>query len=451
MRKLDPYKWSRRLVSNGLPWQKQLRVLLMCAGILCLFLAQTSLAVQRFPRPDFESGYQVPSTTTPAARAPFWEYVDVAVLFLALAVATYLVLKVRSRRAVFWLMIFAIIYFGFWRRGCVCAVGSPQNMALAFFDSSYAVPLSVVAFFALPLLTALFFGRTFCAAVCPLGAVQDAVVWKPQKIPLWVNHVLSVVPIVYLGFAILFVATGTGFLICRWDPFIGFFRMNAPFHMLLFGGVILIVGMFIARPYCRFLCPYGVLLAWMSRFSRRHATITPDECIQCRLCEDACPFDAIRKPLPERSPESRHRGTRRIAVLLIALPLIMAGAAGGGYLIGPWFGNAHKTVRLAARIKAENQGVYETTTVESRTFRGSGETLASLYGKADDIRSQFAVGTAVICAFVALALWSRIFGLSLWRRRDDYEPDRGSCLSCGRCFSYCPREHIRRDSNQSVK
>ena len=38
-----------------------------------------------------------------------------------------------------------------------------------------AVPLAVVAFFALPLVFALFFGRTFCAAVCPLGAVQELV------------------------------------------------------------------------------------------------------------------------------------------------------------------------------------------------------------------------------------------------------------------------------------
>ena len=57
--------------------------------------------------------------------------------------------------------------------------------------------------------------------------------------------------------------------------------------------VVLVLSTFVGRPYCRFLCPYGALLGLLSRVSWKHATITPDECINCKLCEDACPFGAI--------------------------------------------------------------------------------------------------------------------------------------------------------------
>jgi len=176
-------------------------------------------------------------------------------------------------------------------------------------------------FFLLPLVCALFFGRTFCAAACPLGAVQDVFVLRPIRVPRPLAAALGLLPALYLGVALALAAAGAGFLICRYDPFVGFFRFGGPLSSMLTGGALLLVGTVVARPYCRFLCPYGVLLNGLSRFSRRHADITPTECVNCRLCEDACPFGCIRPPTPEKAPEPRAAGRRRLAVLLALLPL----------------------------------------------------------------------------------------------------------------------------------
>ncbi|MCB0312637.1 MAG: 4Fe-4S ferredoxin, partial [Calditrichaeota bacterium] len=121
----------------------------------------------RFPKPEFESGYQQPPTQTPPPRSTGREWMDVFVLAVALGLTSYFALKKRSRRAIWAMAVFSVIYFGFIREGCVCAVGSLQNVSAALFLSDYVIPLTVLAFFVIPLIFTLFFGRTFCAAVCP--------------------------------------------------------------------------------------------------------------------------------------------------------------------------------------------------------------------------------------------------------------------------------------------
>ena len=213
-----------------------LRFTYIIIGIfIFLSLGSIASAFERFPPPQFESGYQQPVTTTPPARKNIYEYIDVVVLLASLSLSSYLVLKKRSRRAIFVLMVFSLLYFGFWRKGCVCPIGAMQNVFLSIFDTHYVVPFVVAVFFLLPLVFALFFGRTFCAAVCPLGAIQDFVLLKPVTIPMWLENGLRLFAYVYLGMAVLFAVTGSAFLICRYDPFVSFFRLSGNFYMLMLG------------------------------------------------------------------------------------------------------------------------------------------------------------------------------------------------------------------------
>ena len=256
--------------------------LTICVVVL-LALPGAALGLQRFPPPQFRSGHELPVTTQPPPRADVYEYLDVMVLLAALSLASYLALKKRSRRGLLALGIFSLLYFGFWRKGCVCAIGAIQNVTLALFDHGYTVPIAAVAFFMLPLVFTLFFGRTFCASVCPLGAIQDVVLLRPVKVPSWTEHGLRMFAYLYLGLAVFFAATGSAFIICEYDPFVAFFRRSGSLSMLMLGASFLVIGVFVGRPYCRYLCPYGVILGWISRASRWHVTITPGECIKCRL------------------------------------------------------------------------------------------------------------------------------------------------------------------------
>ena len=66
--------------------------------LLCLLaLPSASRSQQRFPPPEFEGDYRMPTTTTPRPEAQWAEYVDLAVLVVALAAASIIALRVRRR------------------------------------------------------------------------------------------------------------------------------------------------------------------------------------------------------------------------------------------------------------------------------------------------------------------------------------------------------------------
>ena len=431
---------------------------LLCVVIVGWTLAAWSAAVaeQRFPPPDFvESGHQVPTTQTPPPENQWVALLDVAVLVVALSLASYLVLKRRSRRGVVVLGVFSLIYFGFWREGCVCSIGALQNVSLALFDRGYALPLVVGAFFLLPLLFTLFFGRTFCAAVCPLGAVQDVVAIKPVQVPLWLEHSLSLLRYVYLAAAVLFAATGSAFVICQYDPFVAFFRLSGSLNMLIFGAILLLLGMFVVRPYCRYLCPYGVLLGWLSWAARWHARIDPQQCIHCHLCQDACPVSAIDTPDAahfrgdhgDGAPGSVRSGgdkstvgRRRLGLmLLLVLPLILLGGWLGSQL-APSMSRMHVDVQLSERIRAEEAGAVEGVIDESEAFRATGRPIGELYELALRVRSRFAVAGPLAGLFLGIVFAVKLVQLARRRRQKDYDIDRTRCVACARCFKFCPHD-----------
>lgn len=420
---------------------KKLKYILFLVTLaIYLFPLTVESQQQRFPKPEFETGYEQPSTITPEPRALALEYFDVLVLLVVLSLATWFALKSRSRQGVLWLSVFTLIYFGFYRNGCICSIGAIQNVTLSFADPTYAISLTALLFFLLPLAFTLFFGRTFCAGACPLGAIQDLVIIKPISLPRWLNKTLGLIPYLYLSLAVLFAATGTDFIICRYDPFVGIFRMDAKFLMVVLGVSFLLMGMFVARPYCRFFCPYSVLLSWMSRFSKWHLTITPAACIQCKLCTNSCPFDAIDFPTNEKEVVKSGLGPKRFLAYAVLIPIWVAAGVFVGERSHTFLSKANPDVFLAELLISNPEIKNDPDNIDVQTFLASGKTMETLVEEAGVIREKFYVGSMIAGGFMGLVIGMTLLNTVVFRKRQDYVPHKGNCLSCGRCMDYCPVE-----------
>ncbi|GHU88698.1 hypothetical protein FACS1894155_04080 [Bacteroidia bacterium] len=413
--------------------------------ILLLALAPTlALGQNRFPKPDFESGYQYPDFNYSVPDERLWSIIDIVLLAVMMGIVAYAVLKQRKRIPVFVVSIISILYFGFFRNGCVCSIGSIQNVTFSFVDTSYVIPLTVFLMFILPIFFTFLFGRVFCAGVCPFGALQELVNVKNFRLSKAVSAVLSIIPWIYLVFAILYAVTRSQFIICRFDPFIGIFRLGGDFGMIAFGGLLLVASVFTGRPFCRFLCPYGALLSLFARFSIKQIVITPS-CINCDLCLHACPVDAIRPPYENKVKENRTAGVKRLLAYLVLLPVATLTGALLLHSASDSLSSANKDVRLYEQVMQNEENPQNVQPVDVEVFFSQEGRIDELTSRVASIRGTFRTYSTIAGALIGLVIGFSLINLSLKRSRKTYEIDRTACVACGRCFSYCPQNQQTTD------
>ena len=182
--------------------------------------------------------------------------------------------------------------------------------------------------------TILFWGRGgYCGWLCPFGAMQEITnqIARFFKVPQWTlpwglhERLWPLKYMIFLGlFGISLVSMSVAEHYAEIEPFktsiILKFAREWPF--VLFATVVLGIGLFIERFYCRYLCPLGAALAipgrlrmfdWLKRYKECgspcqtcakecfvqaiHPTgeINPNECLSCLHCQvdyqdhDICP------------------------------------------------------------------------------------------------------------------------------------------------------------------
>ena len=189
------------------------------------------------------------------------------------------------------------------------------GMSLEDLNTQIAVSLIGVVFFFVILVTTFFFGRMWCAYVCPVGGFPELVSrllpdrWKIEY------RALPQVPIRYGYFATYVVLLPIlGISACTLCNFITVPRIFEAFSggamgiAFLFSAIglvnlalLFLLGFFASkgRAYCQFLCPIGAVdglvnrLGARFRFTRR-IRVERSRCTGCNLCAQRCMCGAIK-------------------------------------------------------------------------------------------------------------------------------------------------------------
>jgi ferredoxin len=175
--------------------------------------------------------------------------------------------------------------------------------------------------------------------------------------------------------------------------------------------------------------------------------VTPDFCTQCRLCEASCPFGAMREPDPGKPDATSLRLERlRLASLLVLVPLLIVGAGWLGARFSIPASRLHPSVALAETFLHERNTPPKTGALspDDLALQRARQAPAELLSQASRIRNRFHTGGWLFGAWVGLVVGMKLVAVSVRRKRIDYEPDRGACVACARCFEYCPNELVRR-------
>jgi len=179
-----------------------------------------------------------------------------------------------------------------------------QILRVIGVGSGLLLIIPMIIILTLLILTTLIFGRIFCGFACPVGALQELISklkfksnLKEQK---YVKYKLdistktaNIVRWCFFGLLILMSIIWSLTLLQFINPFLGFNYFKNPLSLVLLIPLIILIivamlSIFIYRPWCRFLCPFGALASLTSRFSRYKLRRT-ESCTECGLCEKICP------------------------------------------------------------------------------------------------------------------------------------------------------------------
>ena len=147
----------------------------------------------------------------------------------------------------------------------------------------------------------------------------------------------------------------------------------------------------------------------------------------------------------ETNPKWLGAERKRLGWLLALLPVLVVAGAWAGSKFSPAAAQLHPTVALAERyVRQQSHPVqYGLMTPEALSLQRAAENPEAILTAAADLRHRFDLACCLFGGWIGLVIGLKLVALSVRPSRTDYEPDRGACLACARCFTACPNERVR--------
>ncbi len=181
---------------------------------------------------------------------------------------------------------------------------NPMEGAVKIFKSMvglYPDPTAKVVAFLFFIVLAVLGSKLICGLACPFGSLQELLYSVPilrkikqRKLPFALTNTIRA-GLFAAMLLFLFGAIGgrRGTVIYHYlNPF-GLFNLDFETISIALTIVLaLVAAVFVYRPFCQLICPFGFLSWMVERFSIVGVRVDQERCTECGACIKACPLEA---------------------------------------------------------------------------------------------------------------------------------------------------------------
>lgn len=208
--------------------------------------------------------------------------------FLLALIFTYVALSI-CKKTIHTACPYSVVCFG---------LGTIFQSSILFIVSGIGVILGIVI-----LISTLFWGRVFCAYLCPLGTLSEAIYYvrgkaKRLAIPRYIDRHLLRAKFIVFAVTVFLVISGFAWAFIRFCPMfltslIPSIALSGVIHLTL----LAILSIALERFWCRYLCPFAALMIIYMKvgnlfgIKRMKVKRNLERCVDCGFCIKSCPMN----------------------------------------------------------------------------------------------------------------------------------------------------------------
>jgi polyferredoxin len=198
----------------------------------------------------------------------------------------------------------------------LCPFGGLESLYALFTTGGFIEKIfsGTMILFAITLVIALIFRRSFCGLICPFGAIQEffaklgqGLFKKKFIMPEKIDKPFRYLKYGILAITVFYAWKTAGLWMTPYDPWSAYAHLpeglGSVWDESAVGLVILLItvvgSLIYDRFFCKYLCPMGAFYAIVGKFSPHRVVRNESKCIDCGICTKKCPVNIDVQHLKE--------------------------------------------------------------------------------------------------------------------------------------------------------